>query len=70
MERAPERGKVLGPPRQFKPRQLETMRLTWDGVASLGRVSADFECSSSTVLRVLHREGSVNNVENRREGNA
>ena len=70
MERAPEHGKVLGPPRQFKPHQVETMRRTWDGVASLRRVSADFECSPSTVLRVLHREGSINNVGNRREGNA
>ena len=70
MERAPERGNVLGPPRQFKPHQVETMRRTWDGVASLRWVSADFECSSSTVLRVLHRERSINNVENRGEGNA
>ena len=62
MERAPEHGKVLGPPRQFKPHQVETMRRTWDGVASLRRVAADFKCSASTVLRALQREGSTNNV--------
>ena len=57
LERAREQGKVLGPPRKFRPHQIETMRRMRDGGASLRRIAADFECSPSTVLRVLQREG-------------
>ena len=57
LERAREQGKVLGPPRKFRPHQVETMRRMRDGGASLRRIASDFECSASTVLRVLQREG-------------
>ena len=57
LERAREQGKVLGPPRKFRPNQVETMRRMRDGGASLRRIASDFECSASTVLRVLRREG-------------
>ena len=57
LERAREQGKVLGPPRKFRPHQVETMRKMREGGASLRRIAADFECSASTVLRVLQREG-------------
>ena len=50
-------GKVLGPPRKFRHNQVETMRRMREGGASLRRIAADFECSASTVLRVLQREG-------------
>ena len=55
LERAREQGKVLGPPRKFKPHQVETMRRMRDGGASLRRIAADFECSASTVLRACLR---------------
>ena len=57
LERAREQGKVLGPPRKFRPHQVETMRRMRDEGASLRRIASDFECSASTVLRVLQREG-------------
>ena len=57
LERAREQGRVLGPPRKFRPNQVETMRRMRDGGASLRRIASDFECSASTVLRVLQREG-------------
>ena len=57
LERAREQGKVLGPPRKFRPDQVETMRRMREGGASLRRIADDFECSASTVLRVMQREG-------------
>ena len=57
LERAREQGKVLGPPRKFRPNQVETMRRMREGGASLRRIASDFECSASTVMRVLQREG-------------
>ena len=57
LERAREQGKVLGLPRKFRPHQVETMRRMRDRGASLRRIAADFECSASTVLRMLQREG-------------
>ena len=57
LERAREQGKVLRPPRKFRPHQVETMRRMREGGASLRRIAADFECSASTVLRVLREEG-------------
>ena len=57
LERAREQGKVLGPPRKFRPHQVETMRRMRDGGASLRRIASDFECSASTVLRALRQEG-------------
>ena len=57
LERAREQGKVLGPPRKFRPHQVETMRRMREGGASLRRIASDFECSASTVLRALRREG-------------
>ena len=59
LERAREQGKVLGPPRKFRPNQVETMRRMREGGASLRRIAGDFECSASTVLRALRREGGV-----------
>ena len=56
LERAREQGKVLGPPRKFRPHQVETMRRMREGGVSLRRIAAEFECSASTVLRVLQRE--------------
>jgi IS30 family transposase len=41
------------------PDQVETIRRMREEGASLRRIAADFECSPSTVLRVLHREGVV-----------
>ena len=57
LERAREQGKVLGPPRKFRPHQVETMRRMREGGASLRRIAANFECSASTVLRALRKEG-------------
>ena len=57
LERAREQGKVLGPPRKFTDGQVEAIRRMREGGASLRRIAADFECSASTVLRVLQREG-------------
>ena len=57
LERARQQGKVLGPPRKFTDGQVETMRRMRQGGASLRRIAANFECSASTVLRVLQREG-------------
>ena len=54
--REPEEGPG-GPPRKFRPHQVQAMRRMRDGGASLRRIAVDFECSPSTVLRVLHREG-------------
>ena len=56
LERAREEGKTLGPPRKIGPGQVEAMRRMREGGASLRRIAADFECSASTVLRVLQRE--------------
>ena len=55
LERARQQGKVLGPPRKFRPNQVETMQRMRDGGASLRRIAGDFECSPSTVLRVLRQ---------------
>ena len=57
LERARQQGKALGPPRKFRVSQVETMRRMREGGASLRRIASDFECSASTVLRVLQREG-------------
>ena len=57
LERARQQGKALGPPRKFRASPVETMRRMRAGGASLRRIGADFECSASTVLRVLQREG-------------
>ena len=57
LERAREQGRVLGPPRKFTDGQVEAIRRMRKGGASLRRIAADFECSASTVLRVLQREG-------------
>ena len=46
-----------GTARKFRPYQVETMRRMREGGASLRRIAVDFECSPSTVLRVLQREG-------------
>ena len=54
LERARQQGKTLGPPRKVGPGQLATMR---EGGASLRRIAGDFDCSPSTVLRALRREG-------------
>ena len=64
LERARQQGKALGPPRKFRANQVETMRRMRAGGASLRRIGADFECSASTVLRVLQREGVVNRMTN------
>ena len=57
LERARQQGKALGPPRKINPNQAETMRRMRDQGASLRRIAQVFECSPSTVLRVLKREG-------------
>ena len=36
LERARRQGKALGPPRKFRPNQVETMQRMRDGGASLG----------------------------------
>ncbi len=56
LERARQQGKTLGPPRKFNEGQVTTMRRMREGGASLRRIAGDFECSPSTVLRVLQRE--------------
>ena len=56
LERARQEGKTLGPPRKFTDGQVEAMRRMRDGGASLRRIAGAFECSASTVLRVLERE--------------
>ena len=56
LERARQQGKALGPPRKFRVSHVETMRRMRTGGASLRRIAADFECSASTVLRILQRE--------------
>ena len=55
LERARQNGKVLGPPRKFRPHQVETMRRMRDSGASLRKIAADFECSPNTVRRTLLR---------------
>ena len=57
LDRARQQGKALGPPRKIGPGQLAAMRRMRDGGASLRRIAGDFECSPSTVLRALRREG-------------
>ena len=57
LERAKQQGKVLGPPRKINPDQVEAMRRMGQEGASLRRIAQAFECSSSTVLRVLRRDG-------------
>ena len=57
LERARQQGKALGPPRKIDPGQLAAMRRMREGGASLRRIASDFECSPSTVLRALRREG-------------
>ena len=59
LERAREQGKILGPPRKFTEGQVDAMRRMREGGTSLRRIAGDFECSPSTVLRVLQREGKV-----------
>ena len=56
LERARQQGKTLGPPRKFTDGQVEAIRRMREGGVSLRRIAADFECSASTVLRVLQRE--------------
>ena len=51
------RGRSLGPPRKVGPGQLAAMRRMREGGASLRMIASDFECSPSTVLRTLRREG-------------
>ena len=46
-----------GRPERSVPGQLAAMRRMRDGGASLRRIAGDFECSPSTVLRALRREG-------------
>ena len=57
LERARQQGKALGPPRKINPNQAEAMRRMRNEGASLRRIAEVFECSPSTVLRVLKREG-------------
>ena len=57
MERARQQGKTLGPPRKLRPGQVDAIRRMREEGASLRRIAADFECSASTVLRSLRREG-------------
>ena len=57
LERARQQGKTLGPPLKIGPGQMATMRRMREGGASLRRIASDFECSPSTVLRTLRREG-------------
>ena len=57
LERARQGGKVLGPPRKFTPGQVETMRRMRDGDASPRQIAAEFQCSPSTILRTLRRQG-------------
>ena len=59
LERARRQGKALGPPRKVGPGQLAAMRRMREGGASLRRIAGDFECSPSTVLRALRREGGM-----------
>ena len=56
MERARQQGKTLGPPRKLRPGQVEAIRKMREGGASLRRIAAYFECSASTVLRMLQRD--------------
>ena len=56
LERARQAGKILGPPRKIKDPQVEAMRRMRDEGASLRRIATSFECSASTVLRVLRKE--------------
>ena len=57
LERARQQGKALGPPRKVGPGQLAAMRRMREGGASLRMIAGDFECSPSTVMRALRREG-------------
>ena len=57
LERARQQGKVLGPPRKIKDPQVAAMRRMRDEGTSLRRIATSFECSASTVLRVLRQEG-------------
>ena len=57
LERARQQGKTLGPPRKIGPGQMAAIRRMREGGASLRRIAGDFECSPSTVLRTLRREG-------------
>ena len=57
LERARQQGKVLGPPRKVGPGQLAAMRRMREGGASLRMIASEFECSPSTVMRALRREG-------------
>ena len=59
LERARQQGKALGPPRKINPSQAETIRRMRQEGASLRRIAGVFECSPSTVLRVLKREGAA-----------
>ena len=59
LERARQQGKVLGPPRKVGPGQLAAMRRMREGGASLRMIASDFECSPSTVMRALRREGVI-----------
>ena len=52
-----QQGKTLGPPRKLRPGQVEAIRGMREEGASLRRIASDFECSASTVLRALRREG-------------
>ena len=49
-------GEDLGAPPKFTEGHVEAMRRLRDGDASLRRIASDFECSASTVLRVLQQD--------------
>ena len=55
LDRARQKGKTLGPPRKFRPSQVEAMCRMHQGGASFRRIASDFECSPSTVRRTLLR---------------
>ena len=57
LERARQQGKTLGPPRKLDVGQVAEMRRMRQEGASLRRIAGAFECSPSTVLRALQREG-------------
>ena len=46
----------MGPARKLGSGPVETMRRMREGCDSFRRIAADFECSASTVLRMLQRE--------------
>ena len=55
LDRARQNGKTLGPPKKFRPSQVEAMRRMHQGGTSFRLIASDFECSPSTVRRTLLR---------------